>query len=256
MSISSIGVKIGSPKLKIESFNRFLFIGPHPDDIEIGAGATVKKLVEAGKEVAFLICTDGRYGDGNMPEGFKREDVIKTRRQEVLDSAKFLGVKSVSFLNLSDGGFYDMKELEKGIAKVVEEINPDIIFAPDHRSTSENHKDHLNVGTAASTIACFAPYEGIMNRYGCISSNVKGIAYYFTAHPNTYVRTGNRLKIQLKAIELHASQFPKGSGEFGSIKTYLTLRSIDFGLRRFCFAAEGFRVLSAQQMHCLPESGF
>ena len=43
-------------------YQTFLFVGPHPDDIEIGAGATVSKLVSLGKKVVFVICTDGRYG--------------------------------------------------------------------------------------------------------------------------------------------------------------------------------------------------
>ena len=51
----------------IGSFSRYLFIGPHPDDIEIGAGATIARLAAMGKEICFLICCDGRYGTENCP---------------------------------------------------------------------------------------------------------------------------------------------------------------------------------------------
>lgn len=44
-----------------ECFKRYLFIGPHPGDVELGAGATAAKLAAAGKAVCFLVCTDGRY---------------------------------------------------------------------------------------------------------------------------------------------------------------------------------------------------
>ena len=44
MSISSAVIKLAAPLPKIEQFDSFLFIGPHPDDIEIGAGATAAKL--------------------------------------------------------------------------------------------------------------------------------------------------------------------------------------------------------------------
>ena len=64
MSITKIGIRFGAKLPRIESFKRFLFVGPHPDDIEIGAGATIKRLADEGKNIAFLICTDGRYGDG------------------------------------------------------------------------------------------------------------------------------------------------------------------------------------------------
>ena len=37
------------------SLKRVLFVGPHPDDIEISSGGLVKKLINLGKEVYFLI---------------------------------------------------------------------------------------------------------------------------------------------------------------------------------------------------------
>ena len=63
MSLTRLAIRLASPLPKLEEFQRFLFIGPHPDDIEIGAGATAAKLAAAGKEVRFLICMDGRYGN-------------------------------------------------------------------------------------------------------------------------------------------------------------------------------------------------
>ena len=75
MSITRAVLRFAAPLPKIERFDRFLFLGPHPDDIEIGAGATAAKLAAAGKQVTFLICTDGRYGLDYAPEGteeFKR----------------------------------------------------------------------------------------------------------------------------------------------------------------------------------------
>ena len=68
MGFTKLILKFAAPLPQIEHYNRYLFIGPHPDDIEIGAGATAAKLAAAGKEVCFLICTDGRFGDGNAPE--------------------------------------------------------------------------------------------------------------------------------------------------------------------------------------------
>ena len=60
MSITKAVLRFAAPLPKIEQFDRFLFLGPHPDDIEIGAGATAAKLAAMGKQVTFLICTDGR----------------------------------------------------------------------------------------------------------------------------------------------------------------------------------------------------
>ena len=110
MSLLRLILKAAAPLPDIEKNERFLFIGPHPDDIEIGAGATAAKLAAAGKSVCFLICLDGRYGSETIPP----EELIEIRKTEAVSSAKMLGVSDVRFLNLSDGGFYDDAELIKG----------------------------------------------------------------------------------------------------------------------------------------------
>ena len=60
------------PIPKVENFEHYLFIGPHPDDIEVGAGATVSRLVEMGKKVTYLIATDGCYG--SQTADYNKED--------------------------------------------------------------------------------------------------------------------------------------------------------------------------------------
>ncbi|MDO4815522.1 MAG: PIG-L family deacetylase [Bacillota bacterium] len=254
MSLLKTVLKLAAPAPKIEDYSRFLFIGPHPDDIEIGAGATAAKLAAAGKEVCFLICIDGRYGDGAAP--CKGEELIALRRSEAVKSAEMLGVKDVRFLGLCDGGFYEQKVLEDAVAKVIGEFKPQVIFAPDPCVTSECHADHLNVGNAARKLACFAPYGGIMANYGAEAAPVEALAYYMTAKANRFVGTKGFLQKQSEAIfKCHLSQFPAGCADADAIGLYLKLRAYDFGLRSLHATAEGFRVLGVTQMHCFPEAG-
>ena len=256
MGLTKMILGLAAPLPKIEKYDRFLFIGPHPDDIEIGAGATAAKLVEAGKQVRFLVCLDGRFGTGNAPEGITGEKLVELRQIEAKNSALKLGVKDVQFLGLCDGGFYEQKDLIEGIAKVVGDFQPDVILAPDPCVTSECHVDHLNVGNAAKQIGYFAPYKEIMEGYGAVYAPVQAVAFYMTAKPTQYVKTSGYLKKQLDAVfGCHLSQFPEGCGDAQSISLYLKLRSVDFGLRSFKGCAEGFRVLGVTQMHCLPEAG-
>lgn len=254
MSLLKSVLKFAVPPPKIEDYNRFLFIGPHPDDIEIGAGATAAKLAAAGKEICFLVCIDGRYGDGAAP--CKGEELIALRRSEAVKSAETLGIKDVRFLGLCDGGFYDTKELEVAMAKVIGDFKPDVIFAPDPCVTVECHADHLNVGNAARKLAYFAPYGGIMANYGAAAAPVQALAYYMTARANRFVGTKGFLQKQLDAIfKCHLSQFPAGCEDAKAIALYLKLRAYDFGLRSLHGTAEGFRVLGVTQMHCFPEAG-
>ena len=256
MGLTQAILKFAIPLPKIESYDRFLFIGPHPDDIEIGAGATAAKLVDMGKAVRFLVCIDGRFGTTNAPEGLHGDKLVEIRKQESKASAERLGVSEVHFLDFKDGGFYEQDDLIQRIAKEVGEFKPDVIFAPDPCVTSECHRDHLNVGNAARQIACFAPYKEIMKGYGAEDAPVQALAYYMTAKPTQYVKTTGYLKKQIDAIfECHLSQFPKGCGESQSIPLYLKIRSVDFGIRSLKGCAEGFRVLGVTHMHCLPEAG-
>ena len=160
MSLTGTILKFAAPLPKIESFQNYLFVGPHPDDIEIGAGATIAALHEMGKHISFVICTDGRYGLDYAPEGTTPEELIELRRQESIASAKVLGVTDVTFLGFSDGGFYDINNLRTALAKVIGEKKPDIIFAPDPSVTSECHPDHLNAGRLSRELAFFCAVCG------------------------------------------------------------------------------------------------
>lgn len=253
MSLIRLALRIAAPVPKVEEFQRYLFVGPHPDDIEIGAGATAAKLASMGKQVCFLICTDGRFGDGHTDK--HGEELVQLRQQESRKAAAMLGVTDVRFLNLSDGGFYSSEELTQGIAQVIGDFQPDIVFAPDPCVKSEGHPDHLNVGEAVRRLACFAPYDGIMKEHHAKPSPVQAVAFYMTAHPNRYVKTCGFIAKQLKAVfDCHLSQFPKGGNDAKLITLYLKLRAIDFGIRSFKGQAEGFLVLGALHMHCMPES--
>ena len=256
MSMIKHILKAAVPIPKIETYQRFLFIGPHPDDIEIGAGATAAKLAAMGKDVCFLVCMDGRFGDGNAPEGIRGEKLMALRKQEAIASAAMLGVEDVRFLDLCDGGFYEQKDLVEGIARIVGDFRPDVILAPDPDVTSECHADHRNVGAAARQIAYFAPYSGIMAGYGAGTAPVQALAYFMTAKPNRFVKTWGYLKLQLRSVfDCHRSQFPEGCADAKSITLYLKLRAIDFGIRSGKGCAEGFRVLGVTHMHCFPEAG-
>lgn len=254
MNLTKMILKAVVPAPQVEAYQRYLFVGPHPDDIEIGAGATAAKLAAMGKDICFVVCMDGRFGDGSTSA--RGEQLVALRKEEAARSATVLGVQDVRFFDLCDGGFYEQKELVQKLAQAVGDFQPDMILAPDPDVTSECHTDHRNVGNAARQVAYFAPYAGIMAGYGAEAAPVQALAYYMTAKPNRFVKTKGYLQLQDKAIfGCHLSQFPEGSAEGKSIRTYLKLRSIDFGLRSGKGRAEGFRVLGVTHMHCLPEAG-
>lgn len=253
MSITSLIVNKVVKLPKITSFSNYAFVGPHPDDIEIGAGALISKLVSMGKHVSFVICTDGRFGTENVR--MSSDELIEVRKEECIKSANVLGVNDISFLGFSDGGFYKPEDLEKALLKKFSENKAEVIFAPDPHVKNECHKDHLLVGETVARISYFSGFENIMNVHGYTATDFKALGFYMTDRPNQYVRvTGDDFKKQLKSVfECHLSQYPQQSEASSSLQTYMKLRSFDFGLRTFSAHAEGFRFLDKTRMHCLPE---
>ena len=254
MSLLSFIINRAAPLPAIESFDRFLFVGPHPDDIEIGAGATAARLAAEGKTVRFLVCTDGCYGTTNT--ALRGNTLVETRKAEARKSASMLGVQDLRMLGFSDGNQYDLGALRKALAREISDFAPDVIFCPDPDVISECHADHLNVGRLCKELANFASNPGIMAGFGAEPAAVKALAMYMSARCNAFVATSGYLEKQLAAIfDSHLSQFPPECADAKSIPLYLKLRAYDFGIRKLCRTAEGFRVLGTTQMHCMPEAG-
>ncbi len=56
-----------------------LAIGAHPDDVELGCGGTLAKLISEGKKVAIIDLTEGELGTRGTAE---------TRKEEAANAAK------------------------------------------------------------------------------------------------------------------------------------------------------------------------
>ena len=70
----------------------------HPDDVELGCGGTVIKLVEQGKKVAIIDLTRGELGTRGTAEN---------RKEECENATKILGVAMRENMDFKDGFFKD-----------------------------------------------------------------------------------------------------------------------------------------------------
>jgi len=119
-----------------------LAIGAHPDDVELGCGATVAKMVAEGKTVGILDLTRGELGTRGTAE---------TRKQEAADAAKILGVAFRENLGFRDGFFVNDEAHQMEIIKMIRKYQPDIVLA---NAVEDRHIDH---GKGADLVAkaCF-----------------------------------------------------------------------------------------------------
>ena len=108
----------------------FLAFGAHPDDVELGCGATIAKLVSQGKKVGIVDLTRGELGTRGSAE---------IRTKETNEASKILGITTRENMNFKDGFFRNDEDHQLKIIQVIRKYQPDFIFcnAPDDR-----HIDH------------------------------------------------------------------------------------------------------------------
>lgn len=119
-----------------------LAIGAHPDDVELGCGGTVAKMVAEGKKVGILDLTRGELGTRGTAE---------TRKEEATEAAKILGVEFRENLGFRDGFFINDEAHQMEIIKVIRKYQPEIVLC---NSFEDRHIDH---GKASGLVekACF-----------------------------------------------------------------------------------------------------
>jgi len=116
-----------------------LAVGAHPDDVELGCGATLALYKKMKHEVHILVLTRGEAsGD---PE---------VREIECKKSAEILCADRVHFGNMQDTKISDGVETIMKIENVIKKVKPDIVFA---HSSKDGHQDHRNAGLASLSAA-------------------------------------------------------------------------------------------------------
>lgn len=119
-----------------------LAIGAHPDDVELGCGGTIAKLISEGKKVAILDLTQGELGTRGTNE---------TRAIEAKNAAEILGISARVNLKMKDGFLINSEEYQLRIIKAIRTYQPEIVFC---NAVDDRHPDHAKAAKLASD-ACF-----------------------------------------------------------------------------------------------------
>ncbi|MCB0383359.1 MAG: bacillithiol biosynthesis deacetylase BshB1 [Psychroserpens sp.] len=119
-----------------------LAFGAHPDDVELGCGATIAKEVANGKSIGIIDLTRGELGTRGTAE---------TRAQEAHDAAQILGVDVRENLGFADGFFVNDRTHQLEIIKMIRKYQPDIVLC---NAIDDRHIDH-GKGSKLVSDACF-----------------------------------------------------------------------------------------------------
>ena len=117
-----------------------LAVGAHPDDVELGCGATLAKHALAGDEVYILVMTAGAT---SRPMASKGETLLL--RRQAAEAAKIIGAKT-SVLSYPDQRLdsVDRLVLIKSIESTITKVRPEVVYTHhggdlnlDHRLTQD-----------------------------------------------------------------------------------------------------------------------
>ncbi len=109
-----------------------VFTAPHPDDLEIGMGGAIAKLVNLGYRVGMVHMTNGEPTPRGTPE---------TRMKEMEAAAKILGVQVCEMLDIPNRVLMDGPESRYIVATALRKYRPKILVgmagrtpgaSPDH----------------------------------------------------------------------------------------------------------------------------
>ena len=185
-----------------------MVVTPHPDDAEIGAAGTVARWTGEGKDVIYVVCTNGDKGtsDINMKSG----ELARIREQEQLAAAKLLGVKEVIFLRHPDQTLEDTPEFRKEIVRLIRMYRPETVVTAALYRRYIWHRDHRITGRV--TLDAVFPYARDIHAYpdlleqGLKPHKVKEVLLWGSEDANYRSNITDTFAIKIAALHCHKSQ--------------------------------------------------
>jgi len=181
-----------------------LAVGAHPDDVDLGCGATVARLANRGLRVGILDLTAGELGT--------RGDVA-LRRREAEAAGRELAAAWRSCLDLPDGGLQaDADDQLAAVVGVLRAAAPRTLLLPH---PDDPHPDH---GAAARLLARAAFISGLARWRAELGPATKArllLAYPGPRQlfePTLVVDTSAVYDRKRAALAAHASQFEPEMG--------------------------------------------
>ncbi len=214
---------------------RVMVITAHPDDSEFGAGGTVAKFAREGKEVTYVIVTDGSNGSSDRAMTSERLAAIRK-------AAKTLGVERIEFLGYVAGEVEDTRDLRRDVTRAIRRWRPDLIITQNPHRTSNlyaSHRDHRITGGVV--LDCVYPLARDHLAFPELLPDfephkVREVYVMAWENPAVVVDISDTMDLKLKALACHVSQF----GDFAALDARVRERSAALGRAKGYAYAETF----------------
>ena len=220
-----------------------LAFGAHPDDVELGCGATIAKEISSGKKVGIVDLTQGELGTRGS---------VEIRYKEAAEAARILGIHARENLRFRDGFFVNDEAHQLEIIKMIRKYQPEIVLC---NAIDDRHIDH-GKGSKLVSDACFLSglrkIETLLDGVEQEAWRPKLVYHYIqwkNLEPDFVVDVSDFMQQKLNAVMAYSSQFydPNSKEPVSPIATKNFTESIEYrakDLGRLVFAeyAEGFTV--------------
>jgi LmbE family N-acetylglucosaminyl deacetylase len=223
-----------------DTIERVMVITAHPDDAEFGAGGTVARLVKEGREVTYVIATNGDKGSSDRTMTSERLAAIRAEEQR--NAARVLGVARVEFLGYPDGELEDTRDLRLDITRAIRRWRPDLVISMNPRRTYNlyaSHRDHRIVAGVA--LDCVYPlardhmsFPELLPAFE--PHKVREIYLMQWENPQLVLDITDVMDLKLKALACHVSQV----GDFAGVEARVRERSAEIGRAKGFAYAESF----------------
>ena len=220
---------------------RVMVVGAHPDDPEFLAGGTVARLAKVGREITYVIVTNGNKGSGDR--SMTSEQLRPIRAEEQRRAARVLGVERVEFLGYEDGEVEDTRNLRRDITREIRRWRPELIITLNPHRTYTNfpgwHRDHRITGRVV--LDCVYPlardhlsFPELLPEYE--PHKVREVYLIQWEQPRLVIDITDTMELKLEAIRCHASQV----GDFKTVEARMRNRAAALGKEKGYLFAEGF----------------
>ena len=141
----------------ISSFKNVLVLAPHTDDGELGAGATISKLVENGAKVTYVAFS---IAEESVPEGLPK-NILEV---EVNEATKRLGVhKLIVFKYPVRKLNFFRQDILENIIQIRKKMKYDLVLIPSLKDVHQDHNTIAQEGLRAFKNTTIFGYELIWN---------------------------------------------------------------------------------------------
>jgi len=217
-----------------------LFVGAHPDDIELFCGGTAALYAKQGHKVFFCISTNGNVGSPTLPP----EEIAEIRHKEAQNGAAVIGAELI-WLGFDDEFLLDTRESRLAFIEAFRQAKPDVVichfrqdYNPDHSISGMIVDECIHMVSIPNIKTPTAPYSPRNIPHVYFMDTPAGVGF----EPELYVDITETFATKIQMVAQHVSQNSWMKNIFGyELEAFLEIPAKFRGLQAGCKMAEAFR---------------